>query len=516
MYMKIVIIEDEIRIREGIIKLIKKINKEYEIIGEAENGVEGLHLVTKLNPDLIITDIKMPDMDGLEMLNFLKEKKSNSKAIVLSAYSEFTYAQQAIKLGVSEYLLKPIAVGELTQSLKNIEIQLEQEIHQQGEQIKSLQKLENIFYSILLGGTIVDTVLKQFLEKTYRLNDNSNFTIVPIFLGNQYEIYSKKMMMELNSLLQEKGIKEYRLLELPQNDLLLLILFFYKDEHALKQWFQNIVIRQLKKEKQCHSCFGWSCFQGISMMKDSLQTLQKHMDWNITLGDNVIISYPQITQIQTKVLSYPIEIENKMRIAMCAMDHKKLRKVLESFCNSFKDGNLYSPKEIKESYVRFLWSMINVSKEINFTSRKNMEQQEFLKRIMSAMNYKELEITLEEFVSLLSTDMAEEPFISLNVQRAKSLVHEFYNQGITLDEIALKLNMTPEYLGTQFHKEVGVNFSTYIKSYRINKAKELLIGTQLKLIEIAKKVGYSDSKYFSQVFKECTGQLPTEYRVINH
>jgi two-component system response regulator YesN len=135
---------------------------------------------------------------------------------------------------------------------------------------------------------------------------------------------------------------------------------------------------------------------------------------------------------------------------------------------------------------------------------------------MSAMTYKELEDALEEFISLLSNETAEESLINLNIQRAKSLVHEFYNQGITLDEIALKLKITPEYLGTQFHKEVGVNFSTYIRNYRISKAKELLIGTHMKLHEIAQKVGYNDPKYFSQVFKECTGQLPTEYRVMNH
>jgi two-component system response regulator YesN len=91
-------------------------------------------------------------------------------------------------------------------------------------------------------------------------------------------------------------------------------------------------------------------------------------------------------------------------------------------------------------------------------------------------------------------------------------VHEFYNQGITLDEIAAKLNITPEYLGTQFHKEMGINFSSYIKNFRIKKAKELLIGTHLKLYEVADKSGYGDPKYFSQVFKEATGFLPTEYR----
>ncbi|MDF2941878.1 MAG: putative response regulatory protein [Herbinix sp.] len=514
--MKIVIVEDEIRIREGIINLIKKIKEEYEVVGEAENGVEGLRLVKETKPDLIITDIKMLDMDGLEMLRILKEEKFSIKAIVLSAYSEFSYAQQAIKLGISEYLLKPIAVGELTQSLKNIEIQLEQERSQQGKHLEVLQTLDNVFYGILLGGITVDKELTQFLERTYQLDDSSNFIMLPIFLGDYYEQNHKKMSRVLHSVLREQDNQEYRLLEIPQNKILLLVIFSYRDEHALKRWFQNNVLLQLKNEKSYQACFGWSSFQGISMMKNRLNILLKHMDWSITLGDDVIISYPQVTQIQTKLLSYPIDIENQMRVALCALDRKRIEKIIHNFCFSFKDGNLYSPKEIKESYVRFLWSMINVVKEINFTQYKSFEQQIFLERIMSAMTYIELEHTLKEFVTLLSKDMTEEKLNGLTIQRAKSLVHEFYNQGITLDEIALKLNITPEYLGTQFHKEVGVNFGTYIKNFRIKKAKEMLIGTHLKLYEIAEKVGYSDSKYFSQVFKECTGQLPTEYRMMNH
>ena len=92
------------------------------------------------------------------------------------------------------------------------------------------------------------------------------------------------------------------------------------------------------------------------------------------------------------------------------------------------------------------------------------------------------------------------------------MIHEFYRTGITLEEIGNRLNMTPEYLGTLFHRETGTTFSSYVKTYRISKAKELLVGTNLKLYEVAEKVGYSDPKYFSRVFKEITGQLPVEYR----
>lgn len=110
--MKFVIVEDEIRIREGILRLLPKLDKENEIVGEAENGLEGLEIIRKEKPDVIITDIRMPLMDGLDMLEKLHEEGCDAKAIVLSAYSEFEYARQAIRLGVTEYLLKPIVIGD--------------------------------------------------------------------------------------------------------------------------------------------------------------------------------------------------------------------------------------------------------------------------------------------------------------------------------------------------------------------------------------------------------------------
>ena len=103
----------------------------------------------------------------------------------------------------------------------------------------------------------------------------------------------------------------------------------------------------------------------------------------------------------------------------------------------------------------------------------------------------------------------------LTVKRMKSIYHEFYQTGITLDEIARRLDVTPEYLSGQFHRVTGETFSVYMRNYRIKKAKELLLGTQMKIYEIAEAVGYSDGKYFSKVFRECTGCLPAEYRKSN-
>ena len=134
---------------------------------------------------------------------------------------------------------------------------------------------------------------------------------------------------------------------------------------------------------------------------------------------------------------------------------------------------------------------------------------------MGAKTEKELQGSMEGLFACMSMTGRGMEAVSLAVKKAQSIIHEFYADGITLSEIADRLNLSQEYLGTQFHREVGENFSAYIRNYRLLKAKELLIGTQLKQYEIAEKVGYADAKYFARVFKECVGMSPAEYRKSN-
>lgn len=176
---------------------------------------------------------------------------------------------------------------------------------------------------------------------------------------------------------------------------------------------------------------------------------------------------------------------------------------------------MYSPKEIKESYVRFQWAILNIAKEVGCIDYQQVDQKNLLDHIMGAKTEEELQRSFDGLFGHMSVLGKGAETMSLAVKKTQSMIHEFYADGITLNEIADRLNLTQEYLGSQFHKEVGENFSTYIRNYRLLKAKELLIGTQLKQYEIAEKVGYADAKYFARVFKECVGMSPAEYRKSN-
>ncbi|MFA9462686.1 MAG: response regulator [Velocimicrobium sp.] len=509
--MRVVVIEDEIRIREGICKLIQKDSSDWEVVGCAENGKDGYNLIVKLNPDLIITDIRMPEMDGLDMLEKVYECKTKAKAIVLSAYSEFIYAQQAIKLGVNEYLLKPIVINDFFKALKSIKTQIENDRKQNPESVKSL---EQIFTGLIIGSLRIDEDLKGYLEEKYNMDDDMVFTQIPIYLGDDYNALAQKVKRILHEIMKEKAEVNYTIIEISKEQLLLIVAYGVKKLNELERWYQNRVL--LGKNIPIPISCGWINFNGIENIKDSFQMLMKYMDWNIILGDGVMISYPKITQIQTVSCIYPIELENKVKIALCTNQMKDTKTILHKFNEYFRDGKVYIPKEIKECYIRFIWSMINIMKEIAGTDYNSIEQRSILENIINARTSAELStITKKLFNTITGIFLEETDTTTLVVKRAKNMVHEFYYTGITLEEIALKLNITPEYLGTQFYKETGIHFSIYIKNYRIKKAKELLIGTTIKQYEVAQKVGYGDSKYFGRVFKECTGLRPTEYRNLN-
>ncbi len=509
--MKTVVVEDEILIREGLCRLLHNMFPEIEICGVAGNGHEGLLCIEQNNPDFIITDIKMPCMDGLEMLTKVQDSGRFPKVIILTAYSEFTYAQQAVKLGVCDYVMKPVVVQEFVQAIRKVQHLCEQE---QKRMPEAMVSLENIISGMLHGVTVPDGQLKDFLKRRYEIADDSPLIELLVYLGDSYESRKERKRHDMERVLQQKEVK-YCLTDMEYDKSIVAVIYGYSSKQDMERWYQNQIWFQKREKWEQRISYGMLEVTGIEEIRDGYQQLMPYMDWSIVLGDDILISYPQIADIQSEVCIYPVELENQMKIAICTGEKDKMRKIMEQFYDCFMNGKVYSPKEVKESYMRFLWAMLNIAKEVGGIDYAQIDQKLLLSRITDAKTKEELRNTCEELFDCMDISMKTVEGVSLAVKKAQSMIHEFYADGITLGEIADRLNLTQEYLGTQFHKELGENFSSYIRNYRLSKAKELLIGTQLKQYEIAKKVGYTDAKYFARVFKECVGMSPAEYRKSN-
>jgi two-component system response regulator YesN len=389
--------------------------------------------------------------------------------------------------------------------LGNVKLQVEKDRQEKPAQIGTI---EQIFQFVLNGRIQIDSEMMEYLKNNYQINEEQPFVILCVYLGSHYEEVWESMKEYFQHAFSRYPTLSYSIVESTYRDSLIGILYHYENAHDLERWMQYQILHYSKEKISA----GWVEVHGIYEVKEGFEQLYPYMDWNISLNQEILISYPKITNIQTVSCIYPIELETKMKVAVCAYDWEKVTELMEKFHKNFQDGRVYLPKEIKECYVRFLWAIIAVAKEIGCLDKKELEQQKLLGMIMNARIREELLEASEFLLRNIYQKNTEADAVHLTVKRVKSMIHEFYQSGITLDEIGAKLDITPEYLGTLFHREMGVTFSTYVKNFRIGKAKELLCGTQLKLYEIAERVGYSDSKYFSKVFKEVTGQLPTEYR----
>ena len=184
--MKIAVIEDEKPIREGLVHILNKISPEYQVVGSAENGAEGLILLEEEMPDLIMLDIQMPDMDGLQMLKEARARGIYTKVIILTAYSDFSYAKKAIELGIENYLLKPVNLTELKKTLEKIKEELF--VEQRGKNSLSLEK---ILKDILDGEYEKNERLDAVLADNYGIIQGNSLYCMYIFLGKYYESEKK-------------------------------------------------------------------------------------------------------------------------------------------------------------------------------------------------------------------------------------------------------------------------------------------------------------------------------------
>jgi two-component system response regulator YesN len=215
------------------------------------------------------------------------------------------------------------------------------------------------------------------------------------------------------------------------------------------------------------------------------------------------------TTKQQSVMKYPVQIEKISVDSFVKKDYKELEQSGEQFIISCIEKN-YSPFLIKKCVIRYLLALLQVVKEFNFTIYDTIGEAKILESINLVYTQEELKKTTATLIKNMIP--AETAPVNHHVEKAKRYVEEYYHTGINLEEISRKMGLTPEYISTCFLKELGITFSTYIRSFRINKAKELLISTNLKIYEISDLVGYGDVKYFSKLFRESENVLPVEYR----
>lgn len=511
----IIVVEDEVKSRKGIIRLINSIDKAYKVVAEAENGYDGLKCAESLKPDLIICDIRMPKMDGLEMIYHLQKKSIYTKAVIITGYAEFEYAKKGIYLGVEDYLLKPITYNDLKSVLDKIKNKLDNE---QKEKVTKEYMRKRIFESLLLEDDINQIEVQALSSSGLLINNKRDMALFLIYTGEIGIDKSIKIEGSISKFLKQLNGLQYYITRLNSFNGIVFIASYDQDFSILADNVKRDLIPYLEYLIKRKVVFAWINVDDLNELNCKFKEIKESLKWSLTLGYDTVITPCKLADIKLKKLKYPHEIERSMLMHIKNNDKISLNNCLEEFFSYYK-SNYYSPDQVIEVFHRLAFSILNFIKELDYNMFKYITTKDILQSIRTSVTRYELEENFRNLISYIDEFYLKQdnnPVYSLLVRKSINFIEENYSNKIQLSDIADQLNVTQEYLSYLFSKEVGQNFTTFLKEYRINRAKELLLETDLKIYEIAERVGYSDTKYFCRVFKEVTGFTTGEYVKVYH
>lgn len=530
---KVFLVEDEVIIRSGVKKSINWEQEGYEFVGEASDGELAYPMILKEKPDILITDIRMPFMDGLELSRLVKKELPDIKILILSGYDEFEYAKKAIKIGVTEYLLKPISAAKLTEVLNAVV----ETIRQENEEKNLLETYfaemrENterdkmrLFEKLLMG----DLSMGEILEAGERFGMNlgaSCYKIVlfKILANLENHVYAEQMVDACSSVEQaasmmegvyvfQRGVEGWAFLLTAQDEKSM--------EESAKILYQNL--KQAMKNYTQLEYFGGigSAVPRIRSLKQSFREADRAFAARFVEEANQIISQKEFEKSQ---MEEGLKMQGVVQIG-------KSREMLQKFLSNgtreevkaFSDAYISRIEEenIRSTMVRqyvvidvciVILSFCERISSANRLQEEAEELQKMMQKIHSLSEIKKYVVRLlNEAIELRDAESGRR-YSDLIAAAKKEIENHYMTEEISLNTVAISVGMSPSYFSSIFSKEAGKTFVEYLTEVRIEKAKEFLMCSSMKTSEIGYEVGYKDPHYFSYIFKKVQGCSPKEYR----
>ena len=541
--LKTFLVEDEVVIREMIKKMIPWEQYGFELVGEAADGEMALPLILKKKPDLLITDIKMPFMDGLTLCKLVKKELPDIRIVILSGYDDFNYAKQAISIGVEDYLLKPIT--------KNAFIERLEEIHNRYEHEKTQReyyekfRLEMQEYEKNASRDFFETLVRadSDLAELYRRADKLNLDIVAeaynilIFTPDtsegscntddqcsdwEAEVQDKINNYFLNhpvAILFRHQVFSYAILIKGQKDTI------EKNTEECVKAIQDIMA-QTEGRTDWFIAVGKSADR-LSMLGHSYRTAVRANSFRY-LYDGHILDYQSLeTRKENPSDSYREDSVQLRNVNINALNPAILQKFLSSglaeevedfvrdYINAIGQepmGSLvfrnYVVLNVRFSVLSFLKKLGCDDSEISGQETDNIVE-ETGKSIETAVAY--CEKMLRKAIALRDENAGNQNRSVL--KRAVEFIDQNYmDEELSLNKAAHVANVSANHFSALFSQNMGQTFTEYLTGLRMSKAKELLRCTAMRSSEIAGEVGYKDAHYFSYLFKKTQGMTPSEYR----
>ncbi|GGI46405.1 DNA-binding response regulator [Paenibacillus marchantiophytorum] len=511
---KVLIVDDERAIRLGLVNFVAWASADCEVVGEAINGLEAIEKIQELAPEIIVTDVKMPGMNGIELAKYIHEKVLPIKVIILTGYTDFSYAQAALKYNVVDFVLKPTEPVQLIAAVTKAKAQLLAAV--EVDYSLSLLKNKIIDYSEALREKFIKDVFDGVIKTNSAIADKAN-------------------ELELN--LTSYYVLLFEIHNTNAEDIKQLISLAFKD-----YTFYTVCL----KESQLGTLISFkdeNSYLLFELCSEILRTLEGFISAPISIG----ISNPHLNIMELKTayeetsISLTSRFYNKTENSLCiysnyvnSLCHEEkfsTNTSVENILDEIKVGNgpefsrliselfeqLRATKQpidyIKNTGINLCFAFQALLSNYNLSfSSFTKEEQPIYKQIVactSALKLSQLIVELASEVSIKLAIITKQN--NLIIIKTMRYINENYKSSITLKILSDYVHTNSSYLSRLFKKETGDTVTKTINKVRLEKAKELLSTTDLKTYEVAEEVGIPDPSYFSIIFKKYTGVSPKDY-----
>lgn len=511
---KVVLLDDENRIIRGLKVIINWEKYDCEIVGEASNGIDGIELIKNTEPDIVITDIRMPKMDGLQMIQSLKEQGSSPEFIILSGYSEFEYAKKGMELGVNYYILKPIEVEEVETCLSKLCQKIEN---------KKIKKREMLEFKTLAIKEIIDGSTDNREDILDLLNysniqlDETNIVCAIIEINPTCSDYFNENSNILINTIKTYINMYYRCEVIKYMDLQMAIIVNSSmeiDSQKLQASFAQLH-KDIEQNYHIESCIGVGkiidCLSDISL---SFEQARYAINYKIINGKNSIIEFKELSDT-SKGFKIPKKIFDDLEKYINNLDLEGCRVTINTFFDILVAKKKLRPMDIQLQCLLLIISTVKTMKSIQFELNefigKDVLALEEISRFKSITEIKNWLINVISSIIELKNEL--ENIRPSTIDEIKAYIQLHYTESLTLNSIAEHFFFNPYYLSQLFKKKTGETYLNYVTKLRVKKAQELLTSTNMKIYEICHAIGYENTKYFNKVFQKYIDLKPSEYRL---
>ncbi|MEK0314763.1 response regulator transcription factor [Cohnella sp. 56] len=520
---KALLVDDEPLILEGLRYILSWEEHGFEIAGAAESAAEAIELLGRSAVDLIVTDIRMPEQTGLELIERVRALRPDVKFVILSGYNDFEYVRKAATLGIENYLIKPVNKDELSSTLVSAAEKLEQSRRQAIQQVYVREAIDILRDNVVLRLANGSIGIHEYADKSAFLRlklDGPLYAVAMIRrikdnLAEGAKAEPQLMNFAIRNICSDvlaaaagDGLFGYAVSD-SDEDIVLVLSGALTDEAAVIRLLRDMI----------HSCMNYlkqEIFVSLGVPADDRHALAASYgsakdlaDYSLVVADRGLITSRE-AEAQQVGLGAPLQIDfDKLQNALLAGDRTAIAADIRTIFGKLDVLETKSPALVHNVTVELLYRIVHAaSLSQRSVSSSPLGRKEFLAGVLNRRTLGEIADAIVDAVDDL---LARTESRDSRIEEVLAYVNAHYADDLSLHQLSSLFHANAAYLGQLFKKETGKLFSAYLNEYRVAKAIELLQSSPLKAKEIGLKVGYANPDYFYKIFKKVTGKYPSEY-----